>query len=184
MRSAIENSEAVSLTILNQTKDGMPFYNNVSLFPVRESNATSRRFTAYQNPVTERMAHYQKLWDLNFSEALIAETLRSSFNLTRTANWLGIMNIDARAYLDNILVKTGTLSGSAKTMRSKIGTGRQTDVINELLETFEQAETKRSVVRPNGKSGEIVDDEYTGVRERLDQCDLSFQPTQNQSWVA
>ncbi len=184
LRHSIEQSKPVSVSILNQTKEGIPFYNHLSMFPLNETSEKALMFAGYQNPITERMAHYQKLWDLNFEESLIADTLRGSFDLTDMANWLGIMNIDARAFLDNLLAKTGTLFANHENLRAKVGTDRQIDVINELLETFEQAETLRSSVRPNGVPGELVDDERTGLTHQLDRRSFSTWRDTNKYLVA
>lgn len=160
IRAAIKRGQPISLPLLNNTKDGTPFFNHLAIYPVRETFDSVRRITAYQNPITERMAHYQYLWDLSLDEALIADTMRGSLDLSDIASWLGVMNVDARAYLESILVKTGTTFCKDERVKTKVGTRRQRNLINELLETFEEAELLRSPARPNARPGELADDNF------------------------
>jgi len=159
IRSAVETKTAIGLPVLNYKKDATPYFNHLLIRPVQGEGGKITRFAIYQNPVSERVAHYQALWNFTFEESLLADSLTGRFDLSEAADWFGVLRAKAREYFENILVKTGTTFGNEENFSAKIGTRRQTDLVHALMEVFEASESLSSSVRPNGIPDELVEHE-------------------------
>ncbi|GCF12273.1 hypothetical protein Harman_02080 [Haloarcula mannanilytica] len=76
MRTAIEAEEPVSVELRNYRKDGTMFWNQVSIAPVRDDDGTVVNYVGFQQDVTERKEHEQRLEALSESmrELIQADT--------------------------------------------------------------------------------------------------------------
>ena len=61
MRAAIDNEEPVSVELRNYRKDGTPFWNQVTIAPVRDDDGEVVNFIGFQEDVTERKEREQDL---------------------------------------------------------------------------------------------------------------------------
>ncbi|RJX44793.1 PAS domain-containing sensor histidine kinase [Halonotius aquaticus] len=61
MREAIDNEEPVSVELRNYRKDGTPFWNRVTIAPVRDDDGEVVNYIGFQEDVTERKEREQDL---------------------------------------------------------------------------------------------------------------------------
>jgi phosphoserine phosphatase RsbU/P len=65
LRTAIQNRRAVAVTLLNYRKDGTPFWNRLSLTPVRDAAGAVTHFIGVQSDVTEEKQAKDTLQKVN-----------------------------------------------------------------------------------------------------------------------
>jgi phosphoserine phosphatase RsbU/P len=65
LRTAITNRQAVTVTLLNYRKDGRPFWNRLSITPVRDTAGAVTHFIGVQSDVTEEKQAKDELEQAN-----------------------------------------------------------------------------------------------------------------------
>jgi len=65
LRTAIQNRTAVTVTLLNHRKDGTPFWNRLSITPVRDAEGAVTHFIGVQSDVTEEKLAKDALQEAN-----------------------------------------------------------------------------------------------------------------------
>ena len=78
MREAIRNHEECNVTLLNYRKDGSPFWNDLTIAPVRDESGRVTHFVGLQNDVTERKRAEQDLREAK-EQAETANRTKSHF---------------------------------------------------------------------------------------------------------
>jgi len=61
IRDAVEEARPVDVTLRNERKDGTPFWNQLSIAPVRADDGTLESFVGYQKDITERKEREKRL---------------------------------------------------------------------------------------------------------------------------
>jgi len=61
IRDAVEAAEPVDITLRNYRQDGTPFWNRLSIAPVRDENGTLESFVGFQQDITERKKRERQL---------------------------------------------------------------------------------------------------------------------------
>lgn len=70
IRSAVENETAFRGSILNYRKDGTPFWNNLTISPIRDANGTTSNFVGILSDETERIQLASQLRQAQKMESL------------------------------------------------------------------------------------------------------------------
>ena len=153
---AMHGGEAKSASILNYKKDGTPFFNYVSVRPVRDAERRIYRFSNCQTPICEHLAHLQTVFGFSLIEMHLAEMLCKGATLQDVAESFGLLRQAVRLHILSIATKTGISFGDIRGVLTMIGTKRQRELIAELNEAFNDAQALVSSVRPNAVAGEML----------------------------
>jgi PAS domain S-box-containing protein len=78
LRRAIDAAEPVSVDLVNYTRDGERFWNEVDVAPVRDDDGEVTHFIGFQTDVTERKLHEQRVSVLN---RVLRHNLRNELNI-------------------------------------------------------------------------------------------------------
>lgn len=78
MREAIRNKEPITVTLLNYRKEGVPFWNRVSIAPVRDSDNNVTHFIGFQQDVTTLIEREQRVQLL---QRMLRHNLRTEMNI-------------------------------------------------------------------------------------------------------
>ena len=76
LRTAVRNKLAITVTLLNYRKDGTPFWNRLSITPVRDDQGTVTHFIGVQSDVTEEKQAKDELQRLNGRLEAVSRVLR------------------------------------------------------------------------------------------------------------
>lgn len=161
---AMHDGEAKSASILNYKKDGTPFFNYVSVRPVRDAEGSLYRFSNCQTPICEHLAHLQTVFGFSLIEMHLAEMLCKGATLQEVAESFGLLRQAVRLHILSIATKTGISFGDIRGVLTKIGTKRQRELIAELNEAFNDAQALVSSIRPNAIAGEMLEVDRHGNR--------------------
>jgi PAS domain S-box-containing protein len=78
LRRAIDAAEPVSVDLVNYTRDGERFWNEVDVAPVRDDDGEVTHFIGFQTDITERKLHEQRVSVLN---RVLRHNLRNELNI-------------------------------------------------------------------------------------------------------
>ncbi len=101
IREAIENNEPITTRIKNYTADGSPFWNELTVAPVRDDTGEVRHYVGFQNDVThlhatEELAE-QRRTDLAHEVAVLERILSRVSGLLYTITQILVTETDRRA---------------------------------------------------------------------------------------
>ncbi len=77
IRNAVRNEHAISVEILNFRKDGSPFWNRLSITPVRDPHGKTTHFIGIQSDVTARRIAEQRLKEANVQLGSVGQRMRA-----------------------------------------------------------------------------------------------------------
>ena len=143
MRAAIENNRPVSVTLKNYRKDGTPFWNQVTIAPVRD-DGTVTNYIGFQEDVSSRKLREQQLSVLN---RIIRHNIRNGMNVIK-----GNVDIlsdrvapDHQQFVDPIEARAdalSTLSHKAGTVRTLFEQELSSDSSYDVREVISKATTR------------------------------------------
>jgi len=146
MREAIDNEEPVSVDLRNYRKDGTPFWNRVTIAPVRDDDGVVVNFIGFQQDVTERKERER---DLQLFRRAV-ENVESAVVITDRTGEIKYVNPAFEA-------QSGfTREEVAEQNPNVLGSGKQSAEFYEALwETILDGETWEAELVNQRKSGEL-----------------------------
>ena len=146
MRTAIDNEEPVSVELRNYRKDGTPFWNRVTIAPVRDDDGEVVNFVGFQEDVTDRKEREQ---DLQLFRRAV-ENVGNAVVITDRAGEIKYVNPAFER-------QTGYSRADVVEANPNIlASGRQPDAFyEELWETILNGETWEAELVNQRKSGEL-----------------------------
>lgn len=102
--SALSKLEAVTVTVLNYRKDGTPFYNRLSLSPIKDANQKVTHILGFQHDVTEQEKTTQYLEEAR-EQAESSARMKTEF--------LASMSHEIRTPMNGVLGMLGLLENSS-----------------------------------------------------------------------
>jgi PAS domain S-box-containing protein len=152
MRSALENEEAVTVTLRNYRRDGTMFWNRVSLSPIETEDGDVTHYLGFQEDV---------------SEAKLYEQEKTLFEQQAEATEQAILITDHNGEIEYVNPAFERLTGYASEevigeTPAMIKSGQQgPEFYRELWETLEAGETWEATLWNRTKSGELFQAEQT-----------------------
>lgn len=115
IREAIENNEPITTRIKNYTADGTPFWNELTVAPVRDETGDIRNYVGFQNDVThlhatEELAE-QRQEDLAHEVSVLERILSRVSGLLDTITQTLVTETDRRAVETQICEAVGETDG-------------------------------------------------------------------------
>ncbi|MFC7042008.1 PAS domain S-box protein [Halonotius sp. GCM10025705] len=146
MREAIDNEEPVSVELRNYRKDGTPFWNRVTIAPVRDDDGEVVNYVGFQEDVTERKEREQ---DLQLFRRAV-ENVESAVVITDRTGDIKYVNPAFESQTgysrEEVVEKSPNLFASGK---------QSEEFYEELWETILDGDTWEAELVNQRKSGEL-----------------------------
>jgi PAS domain S-box-containing protein len=99
LHQAIHSGEGAHLILRNYRKDGAPFWNDLTISPVRDAKGTLTHFIGVQNDISDRIESERELRQLSGLQRAILDSASFSLVATATNGVIVSMNQAARGLL-------------------------------------------------------------------------------------
>jgi len=155
LREAVDAGEHVSVEMLNYRKDGTPFWNEVEIVPIRDTDGTLTHFVGLQQDITDQVRNEQRLAVFN---RILRHNVRNKTNVIR-------------GYADAIVQGEADAEASAERIRT---------AADELFTISEQIREFDTVLRTNAGATEtidlatVVEDSVAALRRESLRTDVTY----------
>ena len=88
IREALEEGRAIEVTLLNRRRDGAPFWNELSISPVRDDCGVLSHFVGVQTDISARRQAEAQIEHLSYNDSVTGLSNRACSWSTSTSRWL------------------------------------------------------------------------------------------------
>ncbi len=169
IREAIENDEPITTRIKNYTADGSPFWNELTVAPVRDETGEVRHYVGFQNDVThlhatEELAE-QRRTDLAHEVSVLERILSRVSGLLYTITQILVTETDRRTVEERICEVVGETDGY---IASWFGTVDEGDSTLTVRTAHGMSPVQSEPIGLESVPRELVESEVSGAVRSID----------------